>query len=107
MDFYSETDKTEISILQNLKQVMDPELGINIVDLGLVYKVRYNAEEKTITVTFTLSSPGCPMGEAIMKQMRICLEKNYPGSGVDLQLVWEPKWSRDFISPAGAMQLGF
>jgi metal-sulfur cluster biosynthetic enzyme len=106
MNFYTDDNKKEIEILHNLKEIIDPEVTINIVDMGLIYKVVYSGEKRDINVTMTLSSKGCPMGDLILGQMKDCLERYYPDCTVELNLVWEPTWSRDFITPDGRKQLG-
>ncbi len=93
-------DKIELAIYDALKTVIDPEIGINIVDLGLVYKIEYN-EEKGIQVDVTLSTKGCPMADAIMDNIRFTLEEKFPDKKLDLQLVWEPAWSPDLMTPTG------
>ena len=104
MNLYTENNRIEIDILHNLKEVIDPEVTINIVDLGLIYKVIY--DNNTISISMTLSTKGCPMGDLIMSQIKDCLKRYYPNCTVNLNLVWEPEWSRDFITPAGKKQLG-
>lgn len=104
MNFYTDNDRIEIDILHNLKEIIDPEVTINIVDLGLIYKVVY-APKGTITVTMTLSTKGCPMGDLIMTQIKDCIKRYYPNCELTLNLVWEPEWSRDFITPEGRKQL--
>lgn len=106
MDLFTENNKVEITILHNLKEIIDPEITINIVDLGLIYKVTYDGDKRTIAVNMTLSSKGCPMGDLIMSQVKECLNRYYPDCEVEIHLVWEPKWSRDFITPAGRKELG-
>ncbi|GEO05047.1 hypothetical protein AAE02nite_27110 [Adhaeribacter aerolatus] len=91
-------------IYELLKQVIDPEIGLNIVDLGLVYEVAL-AEDKTITVTMTLTSPGCPMGQMITGAVNNVLEKHYPDYNIKVDLVWIPMWDADMISEAGQAQL--
>lgn len=105
MDLYSDKEKREIEILQFLKEVIDPELEINIIDMGLVYKVDYNVEGK-ITINLTLSTKNCPMGDVIINNIEACLNKHFPGFEIKINLVWEPQWSRDFLTPAGKKQLG-
>ncbi|MCA0429978.1 MAG: metal-sulfur cluster assembly factor [Bacteroidetes bacterium] len=106
MDFYTEGDKKEIAILHSLKEVIDPEVTINIVDMGLIYKITYNSINKSILVTMTLSSKGCPMSDLILTQVKECLNREHPECTTEINLVWEPKWTRDFITPAGRKQLG-
>lgn len=106
MNFYTENNRIEIEILHNLKEIIDPEVTINIVDLGLIYKVIYNSDNHSINIVMTLSTKGCPMGDLIMSQIKDCIKRYYPASSLKLDLVWEPEWSRDFITPAGKKQLG-
>ncbi|MBS1533057.1 MAG: metal-sulfur cluster assembly factor [Bacteroidetes bacterium] len=92
--------------LETLRLVIDPELHVNIVDLGLVYGIDINEAEKSIHVAMTLSSSYCPMGESILAAVKNCLEKHYPAYGADVELVWEPAWSYDSITDEGKRQLG-
>jgi metal-sulfur cluster biosynthetic enzyme len=92
------------NIYEVLKEVIDPEIGLNIVDLGLVYEVALS-EDKTITVNMTLTSPGCPMGQMITNAVTNVLEKNYPDYKIVVELVWLPMWDSDMISEAGQAQL--
>jgi metal-sulfur cluster biosynthetic enzyme len=87
-----------------LKQVIDPEIGINIVDLGLVYEVAVS-EDEIITITMTLTSPGCPMGQMITSAVTNLLEKHMPDFQMKVELVWMPRWDSDMISEAGQAQL--
>jgi metal-sulfur cluster biosynthetic enzyme len=91
-------------VLQQLKQVIDPEIGINIVDLGLVYQVALD-EDKRLTVQMTLTTPGCPMGQTIQLAVRNVLESHFPGYKVIVELVWTPMWEPDLISEVGQRQL--
>lgn len=88
-----------------LMQVIDPELNVNIVDLGLVYNVDFRDPQK-INVTMTLSTPHCPMGDAIEQGVIHVLHSAFPDREVKTNLVWEPAWSMDNISEAGRAQLG-
>ena len=100
--------KTEPEILQQthelLKQIIDPEIGINIVDLGLVYKV--SLEQGLLTVELTLTTPGCPMSSTIVKAAEQILMKRFPSLDVAVELVWSPPWSMEMISEEGERQLG-
>lgn len=88
-----------------LMQVIDPELNVNIVDLGLVYGVDFR-NPQTVVVTMTLSTPHCPMGDAIEQAVINVLHEVFLGRDVKIELVWEPEWSIDNISEAGREQLG-
>lgn len=89
-----------------LRLVIDPELHVNIVDLGLVYDIDINETENLIRVAMTLSSSYCPMGESIVNAVKNCLEKHYPAYHLEVGLVWEPVWSYDNITDEGKRQLG-
>lgn len=91
---------------ETLRLVIDPELHVNIVDLGLVYDINISEAEKLICVTMTLSSSYCPMGESIVNAVKNCLEKYYPAYPAEVDLVWEPVWSYDNITDEGKRQLG-
>jgi len=105
MNLYTDKENREIEIIQFLKEVIDPELEINIIDMGLVYKVNYD-EKGQITIDLTLSTKNCPMGDVIIRNIETCLNSYFPGFQIKINLVWEPKWSRDFLTPAGKKELG-
>ncbi|WP_027377016.1 metal-sulfur cluster assembly factor [Kaistella palustris] len=87
-----------------LYEVIDPELMVNIVDLGLVYDVEIPAANR-IKVTMTLTTPHCPMGEAIQTGVTNALEKEFPGYEVEINLTFEPAWNYDMVSAEGMLQL--
>ena len=93
-------------ILETLRLVIDPELHVNIIDLGLVYGVDVREEEKQISIEMTLSSSYCPMGESIMGAVKNCIESHYEGFTADVKLVWEPTWSYHNITDEGKRLLG-
>jgi len=90
-------------VLKVLKGVNDPEIGINIVDLGLVYDV--SIDEKTIEVTMTLTTPGCPMHSTITQWAENVLHYLTPEMDVKIKLVWEPAWTPDKMSEEAKQQL--
>lgn len=100
-----EASNIEVEIYDALKTVIDPEIGINIIDLGLVYKIEYS-EEKGIQLDVTLSTKGCPMADIIMDDINNTLKEKFPDKKLDIQLVWEPAWSSDFVTPDGKKALG-
>lgn len=89
---------------ETLKYIIDPEIGINIVDLGLVYKV--SLEQGLLTVELTLTTPGCPMSSTIVKAAEQILMKRFPNLDVAVELVWSPPWSMEMITEEGERQLG-
>jgi metal-sulfur cluster biosynthetic enzyme len=91
----------EQEIAQLLKTVVDPEVNVNIYDLGLIYEISLDEENKTIKVVMTLSTRGCPLGDVIIQNVQVVLEANYPGYKIDVELVWEPMWSPEMITEEG------
>lgn len=91
----------KLEVVEALRQVIDPELQINIIDLGLVYAIEIKEAEKQILVEMTLSSPYCPMGESILLAVKNCLELNFKDFSAQVELVWEPLWSYDKITEEG------
>ena len=86
--------------------VKDPELMMNIVDLGLVYDIEVN-EENNIDVTMTLTSPGCPVGPQIISDVQRTAHNAFPSvSEVNVHLVWTPFWSPDMMSEDAKDELG-
>ena len=92
----SEMPTKEI-VLNILHNVIDPEVGVNIVDLGLVYGVEISGNK--LRVDLTMTTPACPMSEMILDDARRALAGLVPeGTEIDLNLVWEPPWSPDKMS---------
>jgi metal-sulfur cluster biosynthetic enzyme len=90
-----------------LHQVYDPEVGLDIMTMGLVYDIKYEEDENTILVIMTLTSRGCPMGPMITQNASEVLQAHFPDKDIHIHLVWEPKWNIDKISEEGKAQLGF
>ena len=87
-----------------LKDVFDPELGYNIVDLGMVYGVQMAGA--VAMVSMTLTTPGCPASDIIQGGVRQRLEEMEGVDEVDIQLVWEPRWSTQAMSPIAKEHFG-
>jgi metal-sulfur cluster biosynthetic enzyme len=97
---------TEEAIREALKQVVDPELGINIVDLGLVYDVEIS-QEGAISIEYTLTTMGCPIGPLIEHQIQSFLE-NVPGvTSVEAEMVLRPPWTPEMMSEEAKAALGY
>jgi len=94
----------EFKINELLKVVIDPELNLNIVDLGLVYDIKY-VENERVKVDMTLSTPACPLGDVIMSNVQQTIQRAYNGYTVEVELVWEPAWSPEMVSPEGKKAL--
>ena len=97
---------TEEAVREALKHVVDPELGINIVDLGLVYDVEIS-EDGAISIEYTLTTMGCPIGPLIEHQMQSFLE-NVPGvTSVEAEMVLRPPWTPEMMSEEAKAALGY
>ena len=94
----------EIQLIEALKQVIDPELMINIVDLGLIYEV--SQEESTVNVEMTLTSPACPAGPQIIQQSKMALEQLEDVDEAKIKLVMTPPWSPERMTDDARDQLG-
>ena len=95
----------EADVLEALKEVLDPELGVNIVDLGLVYDVTIDGD--TVHIQYTLTTMGCPIGPLIEAQMQHLLA-GVPGvEHVDAEMVLRPPWSPEMMSEEAKAALGF
>ena len=95
----------KVNILGAMENVIDPEIGIDIVNLGLVYDVDLN-DEGICMVTMTLTSMGCPLGPVIVDQIRTVLSDIPEVKDVDVNVVWNPPWSKDMMSRYAKMALG-
>lgn len=95
----------EEKILEALKSVYDPELNINVVDLGLIYGIGIT-DENDVHITMTLTTPGCPLHGSITSGVRYCVEGIEEVRNVDVNLVWEPAWSPAQMTEDGKRALG-
>lgn len=102
----TEIESTRAQIYEALYSVYDPELGVNVIDLGLVYGVDLD-EDGFVTITMTLTTPGCPMHESISAGVGAALKDIPTLTGGEIQLVWEPAWEPSRMSDEGRRQLGF
>ena len=87
--------------LAALESVMDPEIGLNVVDLGLIYQIDFEETPSKIFVAMTLTTQFCPMGESITDAVTRALENTFAGTQVSLELTFDPPWSHEFISGEG------
>jgi len=98
------TATTEAAVRQALSEVIDPELGVNIVDLGLVYGIEVH--EARVRVVMTMTSPACPLGDYLKDLVDAAIKRRVPGvQEVEIVLVWEPAWDPDRMSDAARRQL--
>jgi metal-sulfur cluster biosynthetic enzyme len=90
--------QTEETIRKALRQVRDPELNLNIIDIGLVYGVTV-AENGDVKVTMTLTSPGCPAGPEIVGDVKRTVEEMEGVGEAEVEIVWEPYWTPERMDP--------
>ena len=91
-------------IINEIKKIYDPEIPVNIYELGLIYKIEV-IEEKKVNIDMTLTSPNCPVAESLPKMVKDNILKVASVSDVDLKLVWDPPWDKDKMSEAAKLEL--
>lgn len=94
----------EATVLQTLRQVIDPELGCNIVDLGLVYSVTITGTK--VSVVMTLTTPGCPMHESIRWGVQNALLNLEAVDDAEVEVVWDPPWNPSMMTDVGRAATG-
>ena len=99
-------DDIKNRILESLEQVIDPELGIDIVNLGLVYEIRFNDENGETQIDMTLTTMGCPLADFLTDQIRDVMTDVPEVSKVEVRLVWYPAWTVDKMSRYARIALG-
>jgi FeS assembly SUF system protein len=93
------------SIIKEIKKIYDPEIPVNIYDMGLIYNIKVN-EDKKIDIEMTLTSPNCPVAESLPNEVKQNILKVSGVKDVDLKLVWDPPWDKDKMSEAAKLELG-
>ena len=96
----------EEKIVKMLKTVYDPEIPVNIYDLGLVYKVDID-EQQNVRLDMTLTAPNCPAADFIVEDVRMKIESIEGVKSVEVNLVFEPEWDRDMMTEEAKLELGF
>ena len=91
-------------VIEEIKKIYDPEIPVNIYELGLIYKLEVDDKNK-VKVDMTLTSPNCPVAESLPKQVKDNIMKVEGVSDVNLNLVWEPPWDKDKMSEAAKLEL--
>ena len=99
-------DDIKNRILESLEQVIDPELGIDIVNLGLIYEIRFNGENGETQIDMTLTTMGCPLADLLTDQIHDAMSDVPEVSKVELRLVWYPAWTVDKMSRYARIALG-
>ena len=98
--------QTEEAIVAMLKTVYDPEIPVNVYDLGLIYKVDID-EEKNVRIDMTLTAPNRPAADFILEDVRMKVEAVDGVNNVEVNLVFEPEWDKDMMTEEAKLELGF
>ena len=91
-------------IIEEIKKIYDPEIPVNIYDLGLIYDIKVE-NKNTAKVKMTLTSPNCPVAESLPKEVKDGIMQVEGIENVDLDLVWDPPWDKDRMSEAAKLEL--
>tara|TARA_Y100000590_G_scaffold381435_1_gene450604 strand:- start:1815 stop:2117 length:303 start_codon:yes stop_codon:yes gene_type:complete len=91
-------------VIEEIKKIYDPEIPVNIYELGLIYKIEVDEKNK-VDIDMTLTSPNCPVAESLPKEVKNNIIKVEGVSDVNLNLVWEPPWDKDKMSEAAKLEL--
>ncbi len=98
--------QTEERIMEMLRTVYDPEIPVNIYDLGLIYKVDLQ-DDGTLNIDMTLTAPSCPAADFIMEDVRMKMNSVEGVTAVNINLVFEPEWTKEMMSEEAKLELGF
>ncbi|MEZ6008661.1 MAG: SUF system Fe-S cluster assembly protein [Planctomycetota bacterium] len=96
----------EEQVVDALRSVFDPEIPVNIYDLGLIYDVEVDAEDAHVHVRMTLTSPACPVAGSLPGEVQLRLQELEGIDTAEIELVWDPPWTRDMLSEEAKLQLG-
>ena len=94
----------ENKIIEVLKTIYDPEIPVDIFELGLIYEVKID-KEKNVEIEMTLTTPNCPVAESLPKEVKDGAMQVEEIEDVDLELVWDPPWTKDMMSEAAKLEL--
>lgn len=95
----------EIKIVDAIKTVFDPEIPVNVYDLGLIYEIIANADD-TVNITMTLTNPNCPVADEIPRDVKEAVQGVEGVKQVHVKLVFEPEWNKDMMTDAAMLELG-
>ena len=91
-------------IIGEIKKIYDPEIPVNIYDLGLIYDVKVD-DKKNVDVIMTLTTPNCPVAESLPMEVENTVKEVKEVKKVNLELVWDPRWDKSMITEAGKLEL--
>jgi len=90
-------------VIKEIKKIYDPEIPVNIYELGLIYDISING--KDVSVKMTLTTPNCPVAESLPKEVKDSIQEIKEVNKVDLDLVWDPPWDKSMMSEAAKLEL--
>ena len=93
-------------VIEELKKVMDPEIPVNLYDLGLIYKIAID-DNNNINIDMTLTNPNCPVAGSLPESVGKALESLENINSINIKLVWQPKWTKDLMSEDAKLALDF
>lgn len=96
--------RLKTSVIEALREIYDPEIPVNVYDLGLIYDIEINKQGR-VTITMTLSTPGCPVADVIENDIRSQVEELEGVSFVETEIVWEPPWNEEMMSEEARLEL--
>lgn len=96
----------EMQIIEVLKSVYDPEIPVDVYELGLIYEIKLD-EEFNAEILMTLTSPSCPVAESLPEEVRQKVEALWSVGSCIITMVWEPSWNKDMMSEEAKFELGF
>ena len=102
----SETDELKEKIYTAIKTVYDPELPVDVFELGLIYDVKIDMDTMHVKIDMTLTSPGCPVAQSLPLMVQYAAESIKGVKSVEVEVVWEPRWNIDMMSDVAKLQLG-
>ncbi|MCK4570229.1 MAG: DUF59 domain-containing protein [Bacteroidales bacterium] len=97
--------KIEKKIIEKLKEVFDPEMPVNIYDIGLIYEINIK-ENSPVHILMTLTSPNCPVAESLPREVKNKAEEVEEVSAVEIELTFEPPWTMDMLTDEAKLELG-
>jgi metal-sulfur cluster biosynthetic enzyme len=101
MNIITNDIEKNVQAIDGLKNVIDPEIGLNVVDLGLIYQIDFDEAEKKVYCTMTLTTQFCPMGESISTGVTNALEHTFSDFEIEVNVIFDPPWNSQKISKEG------
>ena len=105
MDIITNNNEKKQLAIESLKNVIDPEIGLNVIDLGLIFQIDFDESLQEIYCTMTLTTRFCPMGESISTGVKNALEETFPGFEIKVLITFDPAWNSSLISEEGRIFL--